>query len=149
MLSDNSALIRSEGVEVDSAWLNGYEEMQHVEENDQTEFREKDQVLESDSQIPSNSNSYNHNASGRTSDEWTEVDNFHDRPTGNTDTVLHAMDFREYNQILSLAPGENQTPLGLFRDYNSEFLAFPTIYCGQIEVSLYIIVLFVSGNCAM
>lgn len=43
-LIDNSALFRSEGVEVDSAWLNGYEEMQHVEENDQTECQEKDQV---------------------------------------------------------------------------------------------------------
>lgn len=53
-LIDNSALFRSEGVEVDSAWLNGYEEMQHVEENDQTECQEKDQVLESDLQIPSN-----------------------------------------------------------------------------------------------
>lgn len=115
-------------MEVDSAWLNGYEEMQHVEENDQTECQEK--VLKSDSQIPSNSNSNNHNASGCSSDEWTEDDNFHDRPTGNTDTVQHAKDFREYNEILSLAPGENQTPLGLFQDCNSELLAFPTIYCG-------------------
>lgn len=117
-------------MEVDSVWLNGYEEMQHVEENDQTECQEKDQVLKSDSQIPSNSNSNNHNASGCSSDEWTEDDNFHDRPTGNTDTVQHAKDFREYNEILSLAPGENQTPLGLFQDCNSELLAFPTIYCG-------------------
>lgn len=44
-------------------WLNGYEEMQHVEENDQTECKEKDQVLKSDYQIPSISNSNNHNAS--------------------------------------------------------------------------------------
>lgn len=35
-------------------WLNGYEEMQHVEENGQTECQEKDQVLKSDYQIPSN-----------------------------------------------------------------------------------------------
>lgn len=63
-LIDNSALFRSEGVEVDSAWLNGYEEMQQVEENAQTECQEKDQVLELDSQIPSNSNINNHNASG-------------------------------------------------------------------------------------
>lgn len=42
------------------------------------------------------------------------------------------MDFRVYNQILSLAPGENQTPLGLFQDYNSE-LWLPTIYCGQVR----------------
>lgn len=67
----------------------------------------------------------------QSSDDWTEDDNFHDRPTGNTDTVLQAMDFREYNQILSLSPGENQTPLGLFQDVYSEYLAFPTIYCGQ------------------
>lgn len=45
----------------------------------------------------------------------------------NTDTVLHAMDLRVYNQILSLDPGENQKPHGLFQDYNSEFLASPTI----------------------
>lgn len=67
----------------------------------------------------------------QTFDDWTEDDNFHDRPTGNTGTVLQAMDFREYNQILSWAPGENQTPLGLFQDVYSEYLAFPTIYCGQ------------------
>lgn len=66
-------------------------------------------------------------------DDWTEDENFCDRPTGNIDTVFHAMDFREINQILSLAPGENQTPLRLFQDYNSEFLAFPTIYCGQVR----------------
>lgn len=42
--------------------------------------------------------SNNYNASGCTSDERTKDDNFHDRSSGNT--VLHAMDFREYNQIL-------------------------------------------------
>lgn len=63
-LIDNSSLFRSEGLEVDSALLNGYEEMQHVEENDQTECQGKDKVLESDSQIPPNSNSNNHNALG-------------------------------------------------------------------------------------
>lgn len=48
------------------------------------------------------------------SDEWTEDANFHERLTGNTDTVLQSADFREFNQILSLAPGEKNTPLGLF-----------------------------------
>lgn len=91
----------------------------------------------------------------QSSDDWTEDDNFHDRPTGNTDTVLQAMDFREYNQILSLAPGENQTPLGLFQDVYSEYLAFPTIYCGQVRpdnslrLFQYIIAIFVNGNYEM
>jgi hypothetical protein len=40
------------------------------------------------------------------SDEWTEDENFHERLTGNTDTVLQSADFREFNQILFLAPGE-------------------------------------------
>lgn len=67
----------------------------------------------------------------QSSDDWTEDDNFYDRPTGNTEIFLQAMDFREYNQILSLAPSENQTPLGLFQNVYSEYLAFQTIYCGQ------------------
>lgn len=63
-------------------------------------------------------------------DQWTEDEHFENRLTGNFDTLLHPADFREFNQILSLAPGEGKTPLGLFQDIFSEFLAFPTIYCG-------------------
>ena len=29
------------------------------------------------------------------------------------------------------APGERNRPLGIFMDKESEFLSFPTIYCGQ------------------
>lgn len=111
---DNSSLFRIEGVEVDSTWLNGYEEMQYLVENGQTQIQGNDYVLESDSQILSNSNSNNHNASGSFSEKWTEDDNFHDRPTGNTDTVLQASDVREFNHILSWAQGDNKTPLGFF-----------------------------------
>jgi hypothetical protein len=56
---------------------------------------------------------------------------FHERLTGNKDTVLQSADVREFNQILSLAPGEKNTPLYLFQDINSEYLAFPTICCGK------------------
>lgn len=101
MAVDNSSLFRIEGVEVDSTWLNGYEEKQYLVENGQTQIQGNDYVLESDSQILSNSNSNNHNASGSFSEKWTEDDNFHDRPTGNTDTVLQASDVREFNHILS------------------------------------------------
>lgn len=45
--------------------------------------------------------------------------------------MLQSIDFREFNQILSVAPGENNTPLSIFQDRYSEFLAFPAIYCGQ------------------
>lgn len=42
---DYSFLFRIEGVEVDSTWLNGYEEKQHVVENGQTQIQGKDYVL--------------------------------------------------------------------------------------------------------
>ena len=32
---------------------------------------------------------------------------------------------------MSFAPGEGNRPLGIFMDKESEFLSFPTIYCGQ------------------
>ena len=32
---------------------------------------------------------------------------------------------------LTFAPGEGQVPLSVFQDENAEYLAFPTIYCGQ------------------
>lgn len=44
------------------------------------------------------------------------------------------MDLRVYNQILSLDPGENQKPHGLFQDYNSELLASPTINVDKLGV---------------
>ena len=32
---------------------------------------------------------------------------------------------------LTFAPGEGQIPVSLFKDENAEYLAFPTIFCGQ------------------
>ena len=32
---------------------------------------------------------------------------------------------------LAFAPGESQVPLSVFQDENAEYLAFPTIYCGE------------------
>lgn len=45
--------------------------------------------------------------------------------------MLQSVDFREFNQILSVTPGENNIPLSIFLDKYSEFLAFPGIYCGE------------------
>lgn len=56
---------------------------------------------------------------------------FESRLTGNTDTLLHPADVRSLSKVFSFAPGENQSLLGLYEDVNAEYLAFPTIYCGQ------------------
>ena len=54
-------------------------------------------------------------------DSWVEED-VCERPCGNFDTMLHPMDFREFNTIPSVAPAKNSTPLGLYRDIHSESL---------------------------
>ena len=62
-------------------------------------------------------------------DGWREVE---DRPSGVTDTLLQEPDMTEsVEKIISFAPGEGNRPLGIFMDEESEFLSFPTIYCGQ------------------
>ena len=47
--------------------------------------------------------------------------------------VMTLLDEQTYdkNEILSVAPGEGQRPLSIFRDPNAEYLAFPTLFCGQ------------------
>ena len=34
-------------------------------------------------------------------------------------------------QELTFAPGDGQIPVSVFKDENAEYLAFPTIFCGQ------------------
>lgn len=78
-----------------------------------------------------------HNESGQCQNNGliTENDSFEEDNTqdsaGNCDTLLHPADFREFNRILNIAPAEGNHPLSMFQDRFSEFLCFPTIYCGQ------------------
>ena len=76
-------------------------------------------------------NNINKNLHGTESDGWTESDANADLLSGNMDTMMQPANYREFNRILSVAPGEGNTPLGMFQDKFSEFLSFPNIYCGQ------------------
>ena len=109
-LVSNSPVFRSEGVVVDDGWLHRTENSTFLscepEENNSNEAYDQEE------------------------DNWTETENFSDRPNGNQDTFLQSVDFREFNQVLSLAPGENSSPLGLIQDIQAEVLSFPTIFCG-------------------
>ncbi|XP_060571280.1 uncharacterized protein LOC132729522 [Ruditapes philippinarum] len=111
----NSSLFKNEGIVVNDTWL-----QQPFEITMLSEQENNDEVTSDDS---------NNNVDQCESD-WIE-ENFMDRPTGNLDTFLQSLDFREFNQILSVAPGEKSSPIGLFQDYHSEVLSFPTLYCGQ------------------
>lgn len=119
-LIENSILFRNEGITIDETWLhNNHSQTDEGSDSDENESLETQRQKKGHDQHASDS------------DKWTENDEFEERPNGNLDTVLQPMDYREFNQILALAPREGNSPLGLYQDINAEFLSFPTIYCGQ------------------
>lgn len=128
-LIQNSPLFKNEGIELNQEWdfeaFDQENDDQHPEEN--INFSEEENIVET----------------------WAEETNIEDRATGNTDTMLQSVDFREFNQILSVAPGENNIPLSIFQDKYSEFLAFPAIYCGEArpDNSLRLVPLHYSTIC--
>ncbi len=46
------------------------------------------------------------------------------------DTLLDDAEY-DNSQLLEIAPGEGQRPLGIFQDPDAEYMAYPTIFCGQ------------------
>ena len=64
-----------------------------------------------------------------TDNEWCEAN---EQPSGVMDTLLQEPDItQDGDKIISFTPGEGNRPLGIFIDKDSEFLSFPTIYCGK------------------
>ena len=64
-----------------------------------------------------------------TDDEWCETT---EQPSGVMDTLLQEPDItQDGDRIISFAPGEGNRPLGIFMDKDSEYLSFPSIYCGK------------------
>lgn len=101
-LVQNSSLFQSEGIVVDDLWVGTPTELENDEIVRSSKTGQDKESMETSAYDKSDS------------DEWTGDENFHERLTGNTETVLQSADFREFNKILSLAPGEKNTPLGLF-----------------------------------
>lgn len=132
-LLENSELFRNEGISIRENW----DILQEQREFYATEQKSGENATSCEN------TSYTNELENETSslqdeddvDEWTEDPNFESRLTGNTDTLLHPADVRSLNKTMSFAPGENQTPLGLYQDPDAEYLAFPTIYCGQRRMS--------------
>ena len=68
-----------------------------------------------------------------TDDEWCETT---ERSSGVMDPLLQEPDItQDGDRILSFAPGEGNRPLGIVMDKDSEFLSFPTIYCGKRQAN--------------
>lgn len=62
-------------------------------------------------------------------DEWCEIE---ERTSGVTDTLLQGPDMTEnVENIITFAPVEGNKLFGIIIDKDSEFLSFPSIYCGK------------------
>ncbi|XP_060603545.1 uncharacterized protein LOC132756482 [Ruditapes philippinarum] len=52
----------------------------------------------------------------------------------NIDTLLDDADIENRHATFTFAPGEGQRPLSIFQDKDSEYLCFPSIFCGQRRI---------------
>ena len=75
-------------------------------------------------------NESNNEGSDDESDTFSEIGDDENVP------VMTLLDEQsvDRNAVLSVAPGEGQRPLSIFKDPNAEYLAFPTLFCGQKRI---------------
>ena len=92
----NSTLFQNEGIVVNETWL-----------------QQPQDLIEDSEQIINDSEEDNHS-----SGNWTEDDQLTNRPTGNLDTCFQSVDFREFNQVLSVAPGEKKFSYWIISRYS-------------------------------
>ena len=135
-LVGTSDMFKSEGIKVQNAWIDNISS-QSSDHGDWSKFVQNtdksscdvqtDEIVTKDKQ-QNCQNSISTVDEKDDSDGWCEVD---ERPSGVTDTLLQDPDIAEnVENIISLAPGEGNRPLGIFMDKDSEYLSFPTIFCG-------------------
>lgn len=125
-LLHNSVLFQNEGISLNADWSI------ETEQTDWLGLRTEDKTDDGSAGASPPEVTQNQCISDdASSDGWTEDQNFENRLTGNTDTLLHPIDVRSLCKTMSFAPGEGQIPLGLYQDKNAEYLSFPAIFCGQ------------------
>ena len=73
------------------------------------------------------------NAKRQNSDELydSDAEEVATENVGNIDTLLDDANVENRNSTFMFAPGEGQQPLSIYQDKDSEYLCFPTIFCGQ------------------
>ena len=117
-LMKNSALYKNANVDIDEQWItkvtdwsnNTLKDFMSSDDDESTACQPQPLVQEL----------YDSDA------EETQQEN-----VGNIDTLLDDANNENKNSTFTFAPGEGQTPLSIYQDKDSEYLSFPTIYCGQ------------------
>ena len=137
--AQNSELYQTEGICLSNDWLsqlrnNANQEMSEFLEttsNDHSETSKTQSSSTVDHPIPETDPENNNDIKNDSDEEWNEIE---ERPVGTFDTLLQPADMcQQADHIISFAPAEGNQPLGLFTDKDSEYLAFPTIFCGNVE----------------
>ena len=134
-----SKLFQNECVQVSNSWLdtlneNDREMLQFLERNNVESSNTVEEINKKDrnqgeQNISVEKVKYNDNGENDSDDEWCEETQ---RPSGIMDTLLQEPDMTEHGDIvMSFAPAEGNRPLGIFIDKDSEFLSFPSIFCGK------------------
>ena len=129
----NSEIFKNEGIQV----IDSYAPNIVNNEDEWSEFISKDAKetshdlsinLNTKSQEEVDTEKRNDTFDNDTDDEWCETT---ECSSGVMDTLLQEPDItQDGDRIRSFAP-EGNRPLGIFMDKDSEFLSFPTIYCGK------------------
>ena len=138
-LMNNSKLYKNSGIVLNDSW---FQEVTESAEDTVREFLEVTKEQPKDSHSVENENQEHDKASENfiaesndyDSDHYSEIDvNDH---VGNIDTLVDEADIdNKYDKVFTFAPGEGQHPLSLYQDKDSEYLCFPTIFCGQTPPS--------------
>ncbi len=130
-----SKLFKNEGIQAMDSYVpnqvdNNEDEWSEFISKDRKETSENLSVnLNAQSQEVEPTNASNDSIDNDTDDEWCETT---ERSSGVMDTLLQEPDItQDGDRIISFAPGEGNRPLDIFTDKDSEFLSFPTIYCGK------------------
>jgi len=136
-LVGTSDLFKSEGIEVQNAWIDniGSQSSDHGDWSEFVQNTDKSSCDVQTEEVVAKDKQQNCQNGISTVDEkddsdgWCEVD---EHPSGVTDTLLQEPDIAEnVENIISFAPGEGNRPLGIFMDKDSEYVSFPTIFCGK------------------
>ena len=131
-----SQLYKDANIQVDTSWLSqinisqdGDDEISDIDETNQKTV------------INANSPKYISGKDKTCDDESInfseDEDNFEtcaidmDTMLDDNDPILPQSDEPVTAQEMTFAPGEGQIPLSVFKDENAEYLAFPSIFCGQ------------------
>ena len=141
-LAKNSKFI-NEGIQVNDAFLDTYtNEMGNNllyepncmnEQGDQSEKNKLNNINEQHELENKGKDLINSKTSEDSSDDnWCEIE---EHPAPVMDTLLVEPDTAQDGELVfNFAPGEGNKPLGLFTDKDSEYLSFPTFFCGERRV---------------